>query len=288
MWIQMAAMAIFLVSSVAAFLASRSSLRREKAFSNLRVSPPSQGFSWSVLRRGLGGEHKAVKVERLGYPFALALGLVILSLGGNLLLGILPLLAMLVLRRTSTGRGARRARHKEDEQVLELIDSLNQSLRSGLSLQQSLETAADDVGDELRGKIMEILKDLRLGSGLEEALAGAASSSNTPSLKLTFTVLGLLHGKGGDLPRILERLRKRVSEGLEVRREARILTSQSRASGYLLSALPAVFLLLQAVLNPRSLTTLFQTQAGNIIIAAAVGFNAAAFLLIRRIVDPEV
>jgi tight adherence protein B len=127
-----------------------------------------------------------------------------------------------------------------------------------------------------------------MGNGIEEALTGAADASPSPSLRLTFTVLGLLHSKGGDLPRILERLRKRVAEGLEVRREARILTSQSRASGYLVASLPPVFLLLQAVLNPHSLNPLFATPTGNLILVAATALNAAAFLIIRKMVNPEV
>jgi tight adherence protein B len=190
-------------------------------------------------------------------------------------------------RRLLEGHKERKSNKKKEEQVLELIDSLNQSLRSGLSLQQSLEISLEDVGKEMRGEMLAVLKDLGLGSGLEEALSKAAHLSITPSIKLTFTVLGLLHGKGGDLPRILERLRKRVAEGLEVRREARILTSQSRASGYLVSSLPPVFLGLQAVLNPRSLQPLLSTSMGNLIITVAAGLNIAAFFLIRRIVSPE-
>jgi len=181
-----------------------------------------------------------------------------------------------------------KARVKKEEQVIEFIDSLSQSLRSGLSLRQSLEVSLEDVGDELGEDILEALKDIRMGGGVEESLSRAAEDSPSPSLRLTFTVLGLLHGKGGDLPRILERLRQRVAGGLEVRREARILTSQSRASGYLVSSLPAVLLLLQAVLNPRSLRPLFATAAGNLIVAVAITLNAAAFFLIRRMVNPEV
>lgn len=174
---------------------------------------------------------------------------------------------------------------RKEEQMLEFIDSLIQSLRSGLSLQQSLEVCTEDLGDEMRREVLAVLKELRIGGGLEETLMGAARSSTAPSLKLTFTVLGLLHGKGGDLPRILERLRKRVAEGVELRREARILTSQSRASGYLVSALPAVFLLIQAALNPKSLQPLLSTPTGNLIIFLALLLNGAAFLFIRKIVN---
>jgi len=144
------------------------------------------------------------------------------------------------------------------------------------------------VGHELGEDVLDILKDIRMGGGMEESLARAAEASPSPSLRLTFKVLALLHGKGGDLPRILERLRKRVAGGLEARREARVLTSQSRASGYLVSSLPAVFLLLQAALNPGSLRPLFTTPTGNLIIAVAVALNAAAFILIRKLVDQEV
>lgn len=177
---------------------------------------------------------------------------------------------------------------RKEEQVLELIDSLSQSLRSGLSLQQSLETSLEDVGGEMGQEMGALLKEVRLGGGLEETLSHAARDSDAPSLKLTLTVLALMHGKGGDLPRILERLRRRVADGLEARREARVLTSQGRASGFLVSSLPPAFLLLQAALNPDSIRPLFATPTGNLIIAAALALNAAGFLLIRKIMNPGV
>ena len=279
---------MLLIASSAALLARRSSLRHERAEAMLTGIPAAKPASLSLLRERLRGQATRPLTRRTSFLLFVALGLVIFIFTRNIALAALPWPVSAVTQRLLKGHNRRKSQVKKEEQVLELIDSLNQSLRSGLSLQQSLEVCVEDVGEEMHGEIIEILKDLRLGSGLEEALAKAAQSSPTPSLKLTFTVLGLLHGKGGDLPRILERLRKRVAEGLEVRREARILTSQSRASGYLVSALPPVFLLLQAVLNPRSLSPLLSTPMGNLIIATAAGLNAAAFFLIRRIVNPEV
>jgi tight adherence protein B len=278
---------VLLIAGSAAFLARRSALRRERAESMLAGIPAAQPDSLSILRDSLRSQVAQPLTRYTRFLLFVALGLLIFIFTRNIALAVLPWPTAVVTRRLLKGHNRRRSRVRKEEQVLELIDSLNQSLRSGLSLQQSLEVSTKDVGEEMGGEIAEILRDLHLGSGLEEALAKAAHSSPTPSLKLTFTVLGLLHGKGGDLPHILDRLRKRVAEGLEVRREARILTSQSRASGYLVSALPPVFLLLQAVLNPRSLSPLLSTPTGNLIIAVAAGLNAAAFFLIRKIVNPE-
>jgi len=178
-------------------------------------------------------------------------------------------------------------RRRKEEQVLELIDSLSQSLRSGLSLQQSLQAGLEDVGPEMRLEIQGILDDFRMGGSLDESLLRAAEAADIPSLRLVFLVTGLLHAKGGDIPRILDRLRRRVAEGVELRRELRSLTAQSRASGYLVSALPAAFLALQALLNPRSLHPLLSSSTGNLILLAALSLNAAAFVIMRKLLSQE-
>jgi tight adherence protein B len=279
--------AILLVVCLAAFIARRSALRRERAGSLLSEDfPSSDSTSLSLLREGLRGRPAKPLSRRARFFLNAAIGLAVFIYTRNPIIAVLPWLVTAGAQRLLDAHRRRKSNKRKEEQVLELIDSLNQSLRSGLSLQQSLEVSLEDVGEEMRSEMFSVLKDLGLGSGLEEALSKAAGLSPNPSLKLTFTVLGLLHGKGGDLPRILERLRKRVAEGLEVRREARILTSQSRASGYLVSCLPPVFLGLQAILNPNSLRPLLSTSMGNLMVAVAAGLNIAAFFLIRRIVSP--
>jgi tight adherence protein B len=275
-------------SSIIAFLARRSVRRREIAVSKLHDDTSHMLNGLPRLRDILHKQAGAGLPRRLKIIAVPVIGLIVFSFTGNVLLALLPWPVISLLRRFSRGNDGGKHQVKTEEQVLEFIDSLNQSLRSGLSLQQSLEVSTQDVGEEMRREVLDILKELRLGSSLETALRNSAQAATAPSLRMTYTVLGLLHGKGGDLPHILERLRKRVAEGLEARRETRVLTSQSRASGYLVSALPLVFLLLQAVLNPQSLRPLFSSATGNFIIAAAAAMNTAAFLLIRKIVNPEI
>jgi tight adherence protein B len=288
MMISLLAFCILILVSLAALLYRLAARRREKALAAL--SP--QGASGRTLPAGLrrvleAGSSRPAKSRRL-FILAAAGGAAAFVLTRSVLLASLAWPATMIARRLMVRYGDRRARVRKEEQVLEFIDSLSQSLRAGLSLRQSLEVSLEDVGSELGGDVLDILKDIRMGGGMEESLSRAAAASLSPSLRLTFKVLALLHGKGGDLPRILERLRKRVAGGLEARREARVLTSQSRASGYLVSSLPAVFLLLQTALNPGSLRPLFTTPTGNLIIAVAVALNAVAFILIHKMVDQEV
>lgn len=273
----------------------RVSRRRESARAMLsadrKYGPAGRGnipkaISYRLLSAWEKAGRRGTRLRRSALSMAVALAVLVFTRNPILAIATWPAGAM--VRRFVQRSRSSKARARKEEQVLEFIDSLSQSLRSGLSLRQSLELSVEDIGEELGADVCEVLKDIRVGGGLEESLALAADRSTSPSLRLTFTVLGLLHAKGGDLPRILERLRKRVVGGLEVRREARMLTAQSRASGYLVSSLPLVFLLLQAALNPHSLQPLFTTATGNLIIITAVALNAAAFFLIRRMVNPEV
>ncbi len=274
-----------LAFSLSALYLWRSARRREKT----RGMLISEDSAKALLPDLLGLLEQASRPSRLRRCLFLALtALAVFVFTRNPFLAAAACPACALVRRFVARHRRSKTLASKEEQVLEFIDSLSQSLRSGLSLRQSLEVSLEDVGSELAEDVLEVLKDIRMGGGLEESLSRAAEYSTLPSLRLTFTVLGLMHGKGGDLPRILERLRQRVAGGLDVRREARILTSQSRASGYLVSSLPAVFLLLQAVLNPSSLRPLFSTATGNMIVMVAIALNAAAFFLIRRMVNPEV
>ena len=279
---------LLLAASLTSLLLRRPQRRREKARSMLCEDAAStRGFLRNLRGVQEMRGHRPTARMRFILP-PILIGCLVFAFSRSLLFASLAWPATLLAKRLLQRYRGNKARLNKEEQVLEFIDSLSQSLRAGLSLRQALEVSLEDVGDELGGDVLEVLRDIRMGSGLQESLLGAAEASSSASLRLTFTVLGLLHGRGGDLPRILERLRKRVAGGLEVRREARILTSQSRASGYLVSSLPAVFLFLQAALNPRSLRPLFATPTGNLIIAAAVALNAAAFVLIHKLVDQEV
>lgn len=282
----MAAAVSLLLFSVLLFRAYLRAERRDRASSLLETtgapprSPDRERTRWERWRSILFGSR-----QRLAFLCACVF---ILALARNFLLALLLPLALPAVQRFLRDYRRERRKARMEEQTLELLDSLAQSLRSGFSLQQALEASAEDVGRELGEEVASLLGEIRAGGGLEESLLRAAERASSPSLRLTFSALGILHGKGGDLPRVLDRLRERVYEGLQARRELRAATSQSRVSGYLVSALPLVFLAIQAAVNPSSLRPLLATPAGNLLASVALLLDGAAFLIIRRMTSPEV
>ncbi len=273
--------------AVAALAMWRKTGRKERALRVLLDHEGPSGFHPFSFPDGLRSLFSLNGARRRRAALLISAAITVFFLTRNPFLAGCVWPACAAFRRLADKRRRSKSLAALEEQTLELIDSLNQSLRSGLSLLQALEASREDVGPELAVELSLVLRDVGLGAGLEESLARAAEHAPSSSLRLAFTILSLLHGKGGDLPRILERLRRRVQEGLEVKREVRMLTSQSRASGYLVASLPLAFLFLQGVLNPRSLRPLLFTPAGNVMAAVAVALNAGAFLIIRKMVAQE-
>ncbi len=281
-----AACVLFLISLLLLTFYSRQS-RREAVRRALEDGSSSSVFGHGFSARALRTFPKALTGRRRLLLYAIP-GSVLLAFTGNPLLAVLASSAPFLVSRIRSRLETRKSEQKMEEQILDFIDSLNQSLRSGLSLQQSLEASVEGLGGELGGEIESVLKEIQTGGGLEESLLKSAAASSSPSMRLTLTVLGLLHGKGGDLPRLLDRMRKRVADIVEMRRETRMLTSQSRASGYLVSALPLGFLLIQAVLNPSSLRPLFSTTTGSLVTVLALLLNGAGFYIIQRLANPVI
>jgi tight adherence protein B len=78
-----------------------------------------------------------------------------------------------------------------------------------------------------------------------------------------------------------EALRERVA----IRRELHTQTIQSRLSGHIVAALPLVFLGLSAMISRGTLSVLFGTVPGLLMLTAAVVLDTLGFLWIRRILD---
>lgn len=220
-------------------------------------------------------------------PAAAILATLPFLLKGNPFPTLLLPIGIAAARRVKGKRSEKKRVLRLEEQVSDLLDSLSQSLRAGLSLAQALELSLQDVGDEMKEEIYPCVMAIMMGESPQTSLKRLGDVTVSPSLRLLCKTLVLLHTKGADIPRIMDRLREKVAESRDTRREFEVMTAQSRASGYLVSALPGIFLFLQASINFRSVSQLLFTPVGNLLGALALAMNLAGFLAVRKIVELE-
>ena len=108
-----------------------------------------------------------------------------------------------------------------------------------------------------------------------------------PSQDLRVVVTAILVQKdtGGNLGEILDRTVTVIRERIRIRGDIQVQTAQGRMTGWILTLLPVVLLLVINVINPGYSQVLFHEATGRKLIYVGLSLLAAGGLSIRHIIN---
>ncbi|MEX2203489.1 MAG: type II secretion system F family protein [Actinomycetota bacterium] len=174
-----------------------------------------------------------------------------------------------------------------EEQLIDGVGAIASALRSGKSLVQSLEVAADEVDAPLGVLLTEGVDRSSLGVPFEDVLDGLAERIGTPDARLVTGVLRLHRRTGGALAASLDDVTRTLRARRDGARELRSLTAQARLSAAILGLLPVGFFLFLLVVARRDVETAYRTTAGAAAIGIGLALQGLAFVWIRRLLRVE-
>jgi tight adherence protein B len=170
------------------------------------------------------------------------------------------------------------------DQLPELAGALAGAASAGRSLRAALRHAAKDLADPAASEMRRTLESLAAGYSMEDALRETARRLPSRELDLLVTTLVVQARGGGDLARALRRL----TEALEVRRDARheirFATSRSTAAAYLTVGFGLGIVALLQRLYPGALDRTTGSEIGVTAVFVSCVLYAVGILLIRRTV----
>ncbi len=175
-----------------------------------------------------------------------------------------------------------------NNQLNGVLMQLSGSLRAGYGMQQAIEFVSHEMPPPAGKEFTQVLRDVRLGRALMDALADMLDRVESDDLRLVITAIRIHHEIGGNLAEILENVSETIRERVRIKGELRALTAQQRMAGYVLSVLPVVVFLCLMVLNPTYEIRLFAPGPTLCIPFGAMIFMIIGLLTIRRIVALEV
>ena len=104
-------------------------------------------------------------------------------------------------------------------------------------------------------------------------------------LRVLVTAIMVQKDTGGNLVEILDRTVFVIRERLRIQGEIRVETAQGRLTGWILTALPVVMMVLLNLVNPGYSSILFHDPFGRKLIYISLGMLAAGGIVIRQIVN---
>jgi tight adherence protein B len=175
-----------------------------------------------------------------------------------------------------------------NDQLGDTITLLANSLRSGFSIVQSMETVAQQLPDPIASEFHRVTQEIGLGLHYEEALNNMLRRVPSDDLDLMITAINIQGKVGGNLAEILDTIGYTIRERVRIKGEIRVLTAQQMISGYILTALPVVLGLVLYLINKTYIGRMFEDPCGWIMLGVAVLMLFFGFMIIRKIVDIEV
>jgi tight adherence protein B len=167
----------------------------------------------------------------------------------------------------------------------EAIDMLARALRAGHSVVGALEMLAENAQQPAAFEFGEVFKQLNLGLSMRDALTQLLDRVPSPDLRVLVTAIMVQKDTGGNLVEILDRTVFVIRERLRIQGEIQVQTAQGRLTGWILSALPVVMMVLLNLVNPGYSSILFHDPSGRKLIYLGLAMLVVGSVIIRHIVN---
>jgi tight adherence protein B len=214
----------------------------------------------------------------------LAVGFLLLNWVATLLLGAAGLITPTYLIRYLRQRRIRNF----ETQLVDSLDQMASALRAGLSLQQAMDNVAKEASAPLGQEFGLMLKEIRLGVPMDEALNNLADRVSSDDLRLVTTASNICRQLGGNMAEVFETIATTVRERFRLEGRIRALTAQGKLQGWVVASMPLVLGFVLNWMRPDLMEPMLNSWFGYSLIAAIVVMEAMGILLIRRIVAIDI
>lgn len=168
------------------------------------------------------------------------------------------------------------------------IDLIVRGLRAGLPVAESFQVVSKEIPPPVGDLFAQISQQTQLGVPMEKALADAAKKLGLTEFNFFVTTIILQRETGGNLGEILSNLSEVLRQRQMMKLKIGALSSEARASAYIVGALPFVVWGMLSVISPDYLTPLYDDFRGNMSLAVAGGMMLFGALVMKRMTQLEI
>ncbi len=222
-----------------------------------------------------------LRLERTGRSWSLAqyltasvaltvtIAILIVSQGLPILLGVfVGLFAGIGVPHLVIGFLIKRRVNKFNVRFPDAIELMVRGLRSGLPISEIIGV----VGAEIQGPISEefgaVSDKMKIGRTMEAALQDTADRLGTPEFQFFVITLAIQRETGGNLAETLANLADVLRKRAQMKLKIKAMSSESKASAYIIGALPFVVFGMVYSINPGYMGDFFTDQR---LIIAGIG-----------------
>jgi tight adherence protein B len=244
----------------------------------LKARLQQTGKGWSLAQYGLG-----------------SLGLIVVTTLLLKMRGMPILLAVLVglfvgvgIPHYVVGKLIKRRIAKFNARFPDALELMVRGLRSGLPISETMGVVADEVPGPIQDEFRSVSDKMKIGRTMEVALQESADRMGTAEFQFFVITLAIQRETGGNLAETLANLADVLRKRAQMKLKIKAMSSESKASAWIVGALPFIVFALVLFINPNYMHTFFVDQRLIIVGCGGLIWMGIGVFIMAKMVDFEI
>lgn len=220
---------------------------------------------------------------------AVVTAVVLVFIGLPILLAVLiGVFASLFLPHIAVGILIKRRLAAFTTRFPDAIELIVRGLRSGLPITESLGVVGREIPDPVGIEYRQVTDKIRIGQTMDQTLQEMGVRINTPEFQFFVITLSIQRETGGNLAETLSNLADVLRKRAQMKLKIRAMSSEAKASAYILGVLPFVIFTLIYMINPGYIGVFFTETRMMMIGSGAVVWMATGAFIMSRMINFEI
>lgn len=168
------------------------------------------------------------------------------------------------------------------------IDLMVRGIRAGLPVVESIRSAGDEVPDPVGTELKRVTDSVRIGRRLDEVLWETSRRLDLQEFNFFTIALSIQSETGGNLAETLGNLSDVLRGRRQLKRKIKALSSEAKASAYIIGSLPFVMTGLIYLVNSGYIIGLFSDPRGQAMVGFGLTMIMAGVGVMYRMVKFEI
>ncbi|HEU5482300.1 MAG TPA: type II secretion system F family protein [Sphingomicrobium sp.] len=182
------------------------------------------------------------------------------------------------------GQMIKRRINKFNSNFPDAIELMVRGLRSGLPITETLGIVAGEIPGPVGIEFRMVSDKMKIGRTMESALQDTADRLGTPEFQFFVITLAIQRETGGNLAETLSNLADVLRKRAQMKLKIRAMSSESKASAWIVGSLPFVVFTLVWFINPTYMSNFFTDQR---LMVAGIGgliwMSIGAFIMAKMV-----
>jgi tight adherence protein B len=168
------------------------------------------------------------------------------------------------------------------------IDLMVRGVKAGLPITESIKAASEEIPDPVGIELKRITDGVRVGRKMNDLLDETCKRLDLPEFNFFAIALSIQSETGGNLAETLNNLAEVLRGRRQLKRKIKALSSEAKASAYIIGSLPFIMCLLIYLVNEAYIVGLFTDPRGQFMIGGSLAMIACGALVMRKMINFDI